>query len=201
MTPIDLFYFIKGKYPECYVKSVCETETTCTREGYCDNKQRHDAIDFDKVKNIVSNGQKGDVPTSVDALCVGDRGEYFCFVELKGWQRYIDRISFQKRSIKDTTDKYNLSGKLHDSQNICMQVADDDDLFADMKVAFILVTDISVDDDGIGAFDDMMSFLSSASTDIYSQCVSNAKRTLDSEIHIRHDYVYCRDFDKYIKRL
>lgn len=189
MTPSELYSFIKREFPCCHVESVCKTETTCSREGFCDNMQCHAAIDFDRVKDTFCSGRKGDVPASVDAVCVGEVGKYFCFVELKGWRRYIDNLSRQKRTISETAAKYNLSGKLADSQRLCMQIVDDEDLFAHMPVVFLLVTDISVDADGIGAFGEMLSYLSSSSTDVYSQCLTNAKRTLDSEIHINHYYI------------
>lgn len=88
-----------------------------------------------------------------------------------------------------------------ESTNLCVLLANDKDLFAHMPVVFLLVTDIDVKKHGAVALADMLNKLGGNSSDIYSQCVSKSQKTLDSDIHIEHQYVYCREFDDAISVL
>ena len=51
MTPQELYHSICLRYQECEVDSICQTEKTCKRNGFCNDKQHHGVIDFDKVKD------------------------------------------------------------------------------------------------------------------------------------------------------
>ena len=195
MKPLELYNSLKLKYPSYEVGCICHVESTCCKKGFCSDIQHTPVLDFDAIKDHFCHGQTVSTPASVDAVCVGSLQKYFCFVELKGWDNYINFLDKQKNNIKETVDGYNLNGKLYDSQNLCIRITNNQDLFADMHIIFLLVTDINVKDNGIVAFADLVNKLGSNSTDIYSKCVSESKRTLDSEIHIDHDYVYCREFD------
>lgn len=201
MTPLELYDCIKAKYPIHEVECVCHVESTCNRKGYCLDKQKLPVLDFDKIKDEYYNGKTIATPASVDAVCLGSHNKHFCFVEMKGWDNYINFLDKQKNSIEETTDDYNLSGKLQDSQNLCILLANDKDLFAHMPVVFLLVTDIDVKRHGAVALSDMLNKLGGNSSDIYSQCVSKSQETLDSDIHIEHQYVYCREFDNAISVL
>lgn len=201
MTPSELYDCIKAKYPIHEVGCVCCVESTCNRRGYCTDKQKVPVLDFDKIKDSYYHGQTIATPASVDAVCTGGCNKYFCFVEMKGWDNYINYLDKQKRSVDDTIGDYNLSGKLKDSQNLCVLLANDKDLFAHMPVVFLLVTDIDVKKHGAVALADMLNKLGGNSSDIYSQCVSKSQKTLDSDIHIEHQYVYCREFDDAISVL
>lgn len=111
---------------------------------------------------------------------------------------YLDK---QKKSIEDTASGYNLNGKLDDRQQICISIFDNKDLFKGMPIVFLLVTDITVKDDGMAVFADAMFKLAETSSDTYSKCLTAARKTLDTEIRVEHDYIYCKDFDKYIAAL
>lgn len=201
MTPSELFDCIKAKYPIHEVECVCCVESTCNKRGYCPDKQKMPVLDFDKIKDAYYNGQKTATPASVDAVCLGGLNKYFCFVEMKGWDNYIIFLEKQKKSVEDTIGDYNLSGKLLNSQSLCVLLANDKDLFAHMPVVFLLVTDIDVKKHGAVALADMLNKLGGNSSDIYSQCISKSQKTLDSDIHIEHQYVYCREFDNAISVL
>lgn len=195
MKPLELYNSLKSKYPSHEVGCVCCVESTCCKKGFCSDMQHTPVLDFDKIKDDFYHGQIISTPASVDAVCVGALQNHFCFVEMKGWDNYINYLDKQKKSVKETVEGYNLEGKLIDSQNLCINMMNDYDLFAHMPVIFLLVTDINVKTNGIVAFADLMNKLGSNSTDIYSNCLSESKHTLDSEIHIDHQYVYCREFD------
>ena len=198
MTPQQLYDVIKKAYPQSEVASVCHTNVDCLRYGFCPAKQSRNVVDFDSVKIARYKGQTP-TPASVDAVCVssGDNCR-FCFVELKGWQRYIDYANNQKCTPEETATGYNLAGKLADSQRLCMELTLDDDLFATMPVQFILVTDIDTESNGIVAFQSLLNQLSQTSTHLYSECLTQARKSLDSEIYIDKAYITCKDFDKFL---
>lgn len=201
MIPSELYDCIKAKYPIYEVGCVCHVESTCFKNGFCSGMQHTPVLDFDKIKDDYYKGQVVATPASVDAVCVGGHQKYFCFVEMKGWDNYINYLDKQKKSVKETVENYNLERKLLDSQRLCVNIVNKSDLFAQMPVIFLLVTDINVKTNGIVALADMMNKLGSNSTDIYTNCLFASKQTLDSEIHIDHQYIYCREFDNEISVL
>ena len=195
MKPLDLYNSLKSRYPNHEVACVCCVESTCCKRGFCSEVQHTKVLDFDKIKDEFYHGKTIAMPASVDAVCVGSLQKYFCFVELKGWENYIRFLDKQKNNVKETVDGYNLNGKLYDSQFLCIELTKKTDLFGEMPIIFLLVTDIDVKTNGIVSFADMMNKLGSNSTDVYLECLSESKCALDSKIHIDHDYIFCREFD------
>lgn len=201
MTPLELYNFLASAFPQHVVDSVCCVETMCKKNGYCSYKQHYPVLDFDEIKNEHYNGKNIATPASVDAICIGNKQKYICFVELKGWGNFIAHISKKKRTVEETAAGYNLDGKLFDSQELCRQLTSNPDLFAHMPTIFLLVTDIDVESNGIESFADNMFTLAGTSSDVYSQCLTEARKTLDSEIHIDRDYVFCKNFYEYVADL
>lgn len=197
MTAQQLYDTIKQACPHSEVSSVCYTNQSCRRYGFCADMQSGNVIDFDAVKDEMCKGQTSK-PASVDAVCVSGTDHAFYFVELKGWQRYIDNKCKQKLTPEETASGYNLSGKLSSSQRLCMQIAADDDLFSKIPVRFLLVTDIDTRTNGIDAFHSMLNQLGQSSNNIYNECLTHAQKALDSEILIDKEYITCKDFDSYI---
>lgn len=202
MTPLELYTALSDAYPSSKADAICHVDKSCRKHGYCASSQTHPVLDFDYIKDTYHRERHEITPVSVDAVCIGKKQEHICFVELKGWKNYIANQSKQKKTIEETADGYNLNGKLLDSQTLCRNITGDKDLFAHIPSVFILVTDIDVRKDGIASFHDMMSALAEGmGTEIYSKCASAAQQTLDSEIHIDHDYVFCENFDAHIADL
>ena len=200
MTPIELYEFLRSQYSDFEVDSICQIGKTGKRVGLCTDKQGLHVIDFDKLKDTYYN-KVTQKPASVDAVCLGNLQKYFCFVELKGWRNYMLYLEKQKRNIEETAKEYNLSGKLKDSQRLCCELTSDNDLFSDMPIVFLLVTDIDVNKNGIDNFSYNLNALASTSTVIYSECITKSRKTLNSEIYIQHDYICCKDFDEHMKNL
>lgn len=201
MKPEDLYEIIRAKYPCKEVAGVCYVNKDCKRLGFCSSTQQTRILDFDEIKNLAYHGSKKSMPSSVDAVCLSGNKQTFCFVELKGWQQYIDYLTKQRYSVEETVDDYNLKGKLTDSQELCMLLASDIDAFAEIPVCFILVTDIDTSTKGLDSFHSMMTDLANCTDDLYSSCVSAARKTLDSEIHINHYYITCKQFDQFLSRI
>lgn len=201
MTPLDLYTKLSSKYPGRVVESVCCTDIECCKKGFCTDKQVLPVLDFDEIKKDFYNGKKVTMPASVDAICIGNKQKHICFVELKGWNSYIAHLQQHNKTPQETAAGYNLTGKLSDSQNLCKIITGDYDLFSQMPTTFILVTDIDVKKYGIESFANAMFSLAGTVSDIFSECISNARKTLDSEIHIDHYYVYCKNFDQLLSTL
>ncbi len=198
MTPQQLYDTIKQAFPKSEVASICYTSRDCLRNGFCSNQQAGKVIDFDSVKEVAYKGVTP-TPASVDAVCVSSEDDpAFVFVELKGWKQYIDKIYYQKQTPQEKASGYNLAGKLSDSQHLCMKLAGDKDLFLHIPVRFLLVTDINTEYNGIDAFHSMLNQLADTSSHLYSECLSEARKCLESEIYIDRDYISCKDFDRYL---
>lgn len=201
MTPKELYNFIFSQMPKYEVPSICYVEKNCLKNGFCSSLQSTPVLDFDNVKNKYYRDLKQTTPASVDALTAGIYGTVFCFVELKGWKNYIEHQAKHPKTIQETAAGYNLAGKLSDSQNLCIDLCKDPNIFAHMPVRFILVTDIDPTVSGIEYIYSMFTALGETTTELYSQCVSESQKVLDSEIHIDKVFIQCKDFDSYLTNI
>lgn len=198
MTPKELYDLICSQMPDYEVPSICYLEKNCLKNGFCSYSQSNPVLDFDNIKNKHFRDLKKSTPASVDALTAGVHGTALCFVELKGWKNYIDHHTKQKKTVQETASGYNLAGKLSDSQALCIDLSKEPDIFAHMPVRFILVTDIDPTVSGIEYIHSMFIALAETTTEIYSQCITESQKVLDSDIHIDKVFIQCKDFDKYI---
>lgn len=198
MTPHDLYELIKGMYPHSEVPSICYTDKSCLRNGFCTHVQSTKVINFDKVKDDFCKGQS-EKPASVDAICISGSDKVFYFIELKGWKKYLETQSKQRRSPQETVEGYKLSAKLSDSQRLCERLTSSSKLFADIPIRFLLVTDIDTKTHGIESFHSMLNQLGQTSTNIYLDCLQLARNTLESEIKIEREYISCKEFDSHMK--
>lgn len=199
MTPKELYDYICSLMPGYEVPSICYVEKNCFKKGFCSSSQSNPVLDFDNIKNKHDRDIKETTPTaSVDAITAGVNGKALCFVELKGWKNYIAHQTKQKKTIPETASSYNLAGKLRDSQNLCIDLCKDPDVFAHMPVRFVLVTDIDPISSGIEYIHSMLTALGETTTEVYSQCISESQKILESEIHIDKVFIQCKDFDGYL---
>ncbi len=198
MTPQDLYEFIKREYPHCEVPSICYIDKSCLQNGFCTHAQSTTLIDFDRVKDDHCKGLPAK-PASVDAICISGTDKVFYFIELKGWKKYLETQSKQKRSPKETAEGYKLFTKLSDSLRLCEQIVSNNELFADIPIRFLLVTDIDTKTHGIESFHSVLNLLGQTSTNIYLDCLQQARNILESEIKIEREYISCKEFDNHIK--
>lgn len=203
-NPTDLY----SKFLSDYKLSeliLCDLHKPCNKAlGHrCSTVLTHKVINFDNVKTEYQRGKNSPQKASVDGFTYKDK--LFCFVELKGW---TDFLTFHtnpdtlKTEIKEQADKYDLNKKLIDSMLICQDVAGNTNLFNDNSAAFILVTDIDVDEDGTMEFySDLMS-LSETSTNwevICSRELKGKLSVLPSSINTY--YIKCQHFDKTLSKI
>lgn len=203
-NPTDLYFKFLSDYklPE---QILCDLHKPCNyAPGHrCTTVLTHKVINFDYVKIEYQRGKKEPQKASADGFTY--KNELFCFVELKGW---ADFLTFHtnpdtlKTEIKEQADKYDLNKKLIDSMLICKDIASNPELFKDNSIAFILVTDIDVAEDGtMELYSDMMS-LAETSTNWKTICNQELKGKLSSlPTNINIYYIMCQMFDETISKL
>ena len=203
-NPTDLYskFLSDYKLPE---QILCDLHKPCNHAtGHrCTTVLTHKVINFDDVKTEYQRGKKGPQKASVDGFTYKDK--LFCFVELKGW---ADFLTFHtnpdtlKTEIKEQADKYDLNKKLTDSMLICKDISSNPELFKDHSIAFILVTDIDIVEDGtMELYSDLMS-LAETSTNWKTICNQELKGKLSTlPLTIRTFYIKCQEFDKTLMKL
>lgn len=177
----------------------------CNKSGghRCAFVLTHRLIDFDEVKTEVQRGKSGSPKSSVDGFTY--KNQLYCFVELKGW---ADFLTFHTNpmtldtEIKEQVGKYDLNKKLIESMSICEDVSENAEIFKDANVAFILVTDINVDEDGaMELYSDLMG-LAETSSDWKVVCNRELKdKLLSLPSNISTYYIKCQKFDEVISKL
>ena len=184
---------------------LCDLHKPCNKaKGYrCSSTMTHRMIDFDKVKTEHQRGKSGSPKSSVDGFTYKER--LYCFVELKGW---ADFLTFHTNpatlqvEIEEQAGKYDLEKKLLDSMSICMEVSENANIFEEASIAFILVTDIDVDEDGTMEFYSDMMGLAETPSNWEVICNRELKDRLSSlPPNIRTYYLKCQKFDQAISKL
>ena len=203
-NPADLYAKLLSDF-NLLEQILCDLHKPCNKtSGHrCSIISTHKVINFDDVKTEYQRGKKEPQKASVDGFTYKDK--LFCFVELKGW---VDFLTFHINpdilitEIEKQADKYDLNKKLTDSMLICKDIASNPELFKNNSIAFILVTDIDIDNDGTMEFySDLMS-LAETSTNWKIVCNRELKgklATLPSSISTY--YVKCQKFDETIAKI
>lgn len=192
--------FALSEYVICDLHKPCNKPSSGHR---CSMALSHKLIDFDKVKAEYCK-RKGESPNaSTDGFTY--KKHLYCFVELKGWAdflKYHIDPSTLEAEIKEQAEKYNLGKKLSDSMFVCKCVAENENIFKDAAIAFILVTDIDTGIDGpTELYADLMS-LAETPTNWLEVCNRELKGKLEAlPTDINTYYTKCQDFDEIISKL
>lgn len=184
---------------------LCDLHKPCNKTGghRCSTIQKHKIIDFDRVKTEFHKGTFGCQKASTDGFTFKDN--LYCFVELKGWADFLvfhTNLTTLELEIKEQANKYDLNKKLTDSMFICKEIAQNESIFNNSQIAFILVTDIDIESNGVlELYSDLMS-LAERSSDWKLICNRELKGkllTLPSVVNTY--YVNCQEFDNVISKL
>lgn len=206
MTPLDIYnqvYAFSGLPATiiCDLHSACSPQKKklylCTHAG-----SKTPVIDFDNVKTRADIAQGLESRKSVDALTVSPSRTFLCFIELKSWELLITYNGSEK-NVRKQVAKYSsdLPTKLSDSMQICKEITNNPDTFDKCKIIYILVTDISVADDGISAFNSDLMALAGISSNLKELCNSLSKGVMDGITSVETRYWECRSFDRRISVL
>ena len=184
---------------------LCDLHKPCNKSNghRCKYVMAYPIIDFDEVKTEYQRGKSGNPKSSVDGFTY--KNQLCCFVELKGW---ADFLAFHtnpdtlQTEIEEQADKYDLNKKLVDSMSICRDVSENANIFKNVSIAFILVTDIDVDEDGTMEFYSNLMDLAETSSDWETICNRELKdKLLSLPSDISTYYIKCQNFDETISKL
>lgn len=202
MTPHDLYQKLLSDYPTTE-HILCDLHKPCIpKEHRCDVVLTHRLINFDQVKDEYIRNTKQQNKSSVDGYTYKEA--LHCFVELKGWKKFLEfhTNSVTLESIKKQANKYDLNKKLIDSIQICTDISKDNDLFHSNAVAFVLVTDIAIQNDGIVGFWSNLGHLAETSAQWEHICNEELRNRLSSlPSNVSTYYVNCQEFETLLSKL
>lgn len=184
---------------------LCDLHKPCKKQDSrrCTSVLAYRIIDFDEVKTEVHRGKSGSPKSSVDGFTY--KNQLYCFVELKGWADFLTYHTNPmtlETDIKEQAGKYDLNKKLIESLSICEEVSGNAEIFKDANIAFILVTDIDVDEDGTMEFFSDLMELAETSSDWEVVCNRELKdKLLSLPSNISTYYIKCQKFDEMISKL
>lgn len=206
MTPLDI-------YNQVYAFSGLPSTIICDLHSACSFKKKRlylcahagsktPVIDFDEVKIRADIAQGLESRKSVDALTGSPSSAFLCFIELKSWELLITYNGSEK-NVRNQVVKYSsdLPTKLSDSMEICEEITNNPDVFDRCKIIYILLTDISVVDDGLSAFSSDLMALAGISSNLKELCNSLSQGVMDGITTVETRYWECRSFDKNISIL
>lgn len=206
MTPLEIYNQVLA-FLGCSTTIICDLHSACSKAKkktyLCTHAgSNFPIIDFDKVKTLADIKRGITSRKSVDALTVSFSDSFICFIELKSWDLLI-MYNGTEDSIRQQAKRYSsdLPLKLYDSIEICKEITGSRDTFDDCKILYILITDISVADDGIMAFSSDLAALAGTSSNLKELCNSLSQGIMDGITDVETRYWECRNFDKNISAL
>lgn len=206
MTPSEIYDKIR-QYTEgcetiiCNLHSACSPTKgkiyMCTSQG-----SKTPVIDFDTVKTEADKVLNIESRNSVDGLTKSPSGNYLCFVELKSWDLVLSYNGTEK-AIRRQAKKYesNLPLKLTDSISICKQICKDNLALDNCRILFILLSDISVKEDGLSDINSNLTALAGSSSNLNMLCNQLSADIMNGIPNVETRYWECREFDKKLKLL
>lgn len=205
MEPKEIYDCIRVSYPDLET-TICQLHKPC-RENRCAKASRKHVIDFDQVERRYHISASSPNP-SVDAVTYNDRNTVFCFVELKGWEKFLayqlSRFSEdeeKRKAIEEQVNDYDLKKKLDNSSLLCQQITNNLNCFDQTEIVFVLVTDIEVAVNPLESFAYQLNMLAKTASKWKLLCNESLSQRLDREIDIKKYYVHCKDFDSLMLRL
>lgn len=210
MTAKDIYNAVLN-FSEVNPQCICFLHHPC-QGGFCADQQKLPVIDLDAVKTKW-NKQKG-MPSSASVDALACATQHLCFVELKGWTEFLKHHGLDKpeemtdkekekanKAIDKQVGKYKLQKKLLDSVMICEDISGQKDILNSISVAFLLVTDISLEDDPLQHLQQQLMMLASTSTDWKKVCAEQMKKVLEHQIDIQSLFIECKNFDHSVLNL
>ena len=209
MTPKQIFESIYA-YIGNKDTIICNIHSACSplkgKSYICkQGRSKVRIIDFDSVKQQADIDKGIESRKSVDSVVTSPSDSYFCFVELKSWKLLINNKGTEK-SIRKQATKYesDLPLKLTDSIEICKQVTQDNGVFDNCKIIYILLTDIPNPMDqlsGLSRIDANLTALAGTSSNLNLLCNQLSQNIMDNIPKVETRYWECSDFDVELSKL
>lgn len=206
MTPSEIYDKIK-RYTEGCETIICNLHSACSptkgKTYMCTSQgSKTLVIDFDTVKTEADKVLNIESRNSVDALTKSPSGNHLCFVELKSWNLVLSYNGTEK-AIRKQAKKYesNLPLKLTDSISICKQICKNNSALENCRIIFILLSDISVKEDGLSDINSNLTALAGSSSNLNMLCNQLSADIMNGIPNVETRYWECREFDKELKLL
>ena len=165
-------------------------------------------VDFDYIEKKLATGHRRTMP-SCDGVTLNNDHSVFCFVEIKGWEKFVsfnisDAVSpseVDRTKVDEQVATYNLKEKLMQSINDCEVVTGQKDIFPRIPYAYVIVTDINSEKQAIEDFAANLSSLAETAS-VWTYCDEKMKKILnDVDVSVKKVYAHCREFDAVISKI
>lgn len=188
--------------------TICHLHKPCDGHPLCKTISNTPVVDFDYIEKKLATGNRSLMP-SCDGVALSNDHSVFCFVEIKGWEKFVSRKISDANSPSEEdmakvdvqAAKYDLKGKLMHSINDCEVVTRQKDLFPRIPYAYVIVTDINSEKEAIEDFAENLSSLAETAS-VWTYCDEKMKEILkDVDVAVKKVYAHCREFDAVISRI
>lgn len=207
-TPYELYNLIL-KIKSDIISTICTLHKPCSQKPLCSQKTTTNLLDFDSIERVLAKGKRS-VRPSCDGISLSGDNSVFCFVEIKGWKKFVDynitsassKISNEEKlKIEEKASSYNLKEKLEHSIADCTEISGQKDLFMKIPYVYIIVTDI---EENKYAIDDIAANLSSLAetSSVWTICDKIMLQQINKiDATIKKVYTHCQDFDECIAKI
>ena len=207
-TPLELFNAILTFKPDSKT-NICHVHKECKVNLRCALPSSSEVLGFDSIEEKLATGKRSKRP-SCDGVALSNDHSFFCFVEMKGWQEFVERnictdtdlLSGEDlKKIETKAEGYNLKGKLEHSIKDCEEITSQLNLLMAIPYVYIIVTDIKEEQDADKDIALNLSSLAGTASvwQICDESMINKMNTLDSSV--KKVYTHCCDFDKCLENL
>lgn len=199
----ELYDKLKTRVPNTSATYICDIDKICLKEKRCSHTPKQEIIDFDYIQHQYDKALKRQSTPSVDAITYLKQNGKFCFIELKGWDKFLfggyQEISLE--SIQQTVRKHNLKGKLENSIQTCKEITENETLFEKIPFCYILITDIAINKNPLQLLAENLTSLSQSSSNWGDICNSLMQDKLNKTGDIEKYYTYCKDFEDLLDQI
>lgn len=207
-TPQELYLSILA-FKADIISTICTLHKPCSVHPLCSNNSSTEVLNFDKVEKELAKGKRSAMP-SCDGVSLSKDNSVFCFVEIKGWKKFVDynianefpSISeVEKQKIEEKAASYNLKGKLEHSIANCEEISKQRNVFTNIPYIYVIVTDIEKEKNAIEDFAVNLSSLAETSS-VWTICDNSMLQQMNKmDTAIKKVYTHCQDFDACIAEI
>ena len=206
-TASDIYNSLLAFSTHCET-TICHLHKPCDGHPLCKTTSNTPVVDFDYIEKRLATGSRRTMP-SCDGVTLNKDHSVFCFVEIKGWEKFVsfnisDAVSLSegdRTKVDEQVATYDLKGKLMQSINDCEVVTGQKDLFPRIPYAYVIVTDINSEKEAIEDFAANLSSLAETAS-VWTYCDEKMKELLNEvDIAVKKVYAHCREFDAVISRI
>ena len=198
MKPSEIYKALLGyKNVE---SDMCSQKSQCTIFSTCSAKSVTKVIDFDKIKDeYCKSNAIHPLWKSVDGVCAKQDDSLFLFIEKKSWLQFFVHQEHSEEKVSEQANDFSLNDKYEKSVEICSKITGQMNLFTEDNHAFLFFSDINPDDSPLIALQYNLNMLAGTSTDIKAFAVETTHQEIDKVKCKKRRYVFCRNFDNFIR--